>query len=838
MRNIFGKLKGLFRPAPWLAATVVVAALFLPAVSGAAAERKAPGFRNVSSAAAASPIPLAEVALRATEVSDSLRSSVGTVTGAAATESIRQSLPRFNIEVRNQYRETKLLLGGYTTLSGLQSQQQLWQQKQVRATAWLKVLTTRARQLDDSLANLAELQKNWSMTLEIGRSSDAPEAILRLIEMTLTEIAAARPPLQRQRSALLDLQISLARDMAVCRNAVNEIAQAQQSVVKGTFLSDTPPIWSAYQWGRARETLPVYSQEFVKTIFAELQHFASDARLIMTVALSALVFSLILFARHRTRQWKAAGEFRTFASEVFEYPYSASLTIILLILTSALSEVPAHSRAFLQAVSIVPMILVIRSFVDPRMLSWLYALGILFAIDTVRQAFSGVMSVDQAILVLESSIAIGVLGWMMVRKGPTSYPSARFPALRFEMSRKISCLLLLCFGVSLVAAVTGNMNLARLLAPSILVGGFLWLGLYASVRVISGMVGFFLHGWPLRQLRMVQNCRELLEKRFYRVLIWAAIFSWVVRFLYYMGLLEPATSVVKNIFRAKFERGAIAISLGDMLAFSLTVWIAYLLSALFRFVLNEEVYPRLNVAPGRSYAASSLLHYFILALGFIVAIGLMGVNLTKVTVLAGALGVGIGFGLQSVVNNFVSGLILLFERPVSAGDSIEVGDLLGEVRRIGMRSSTVRTWRGADIIVPNSQLISEKVTNWTFSDRKRRIDLPVGLNYGAEPQKVMRLLEEQATVHPEVLKDPAPQCLFIGYGDSSINFELRAWTDQFNDWPRVRSELAVAVYDAVSLEKDMTFPFPQRDVHLVCNSMPGFAPVDPLTTQGKRKDAP
>ena len=183
------------------------------------------------------------------------------------------------------------------------------------------------------------------------------------------------------------------------------------------------------------------------------------------------------------------------------------------------------------------------------------------------------------------------------------------------------------------------------------------------------------------------------------------------------------------------------------------------------------------------------------------------------TVLAGAFGVGIGFGLQSVVNNFVSGLILLFERPIHVGDTIEVGDLLGEVRRIGIRASIVRTWQGAEIIVPNAQLITEQVTNWTLSDRLRRIDLPVGVNYGAEPKKVIELLEGVARAHPKVLPDPAPRCLFMGYGDSSINFELRAWTEYTNS-QQIRSELAVAIYDAVHAA-GMSFPFPQREVRVL-----------------------
>ena len=139
----------------------------------------------------------------------------------------------------------------------------------------------------------------------------------------------------------------------------------------------------------------------------------------------------------------------------------------------------------------------------------------------------------------------------------------------------------------------------------------------------------------------------------------------------------------------------------------------------------------------------------------------MGVDFSKVTLLAGAFGVGIGFGLQSVVNNFVSGLILLFERPVHVGDAVQMGNLQGRIRRIGIRASVVRTVQGAEIIVPNAQLISEQVTNWTLSDQLRRIDLPVGLSYGVAPKKVIELLEGVARANPDVLQNPAPRCLFM-----------------------------------------------------------------------------
>jgi len=215
----------------------------------------------------------------------------------------------------------------------------------------------------------------------------------------------------------------------------------------------------------------------------------------------------------------------------------------------------------------------------------------------------------------------------------------------------------------------------------------------------------------------------------------------------------------------------------------------------------------------------------------------LGVDFSKVSVLAGAFGVGIGFGLQSVVNNFVSGLILLFERPIHVDDTVEVGNLQGTVRRIGIRASVIHTGAGADIIVPNSQFITEKVTNWTLSDRLRRIDLPVGVNYGADPKQVMDLLASVGSANSQVLKNPSPQAFFLSYGDSSINFELRVWTDQSSSLAQIKSNLASAVYDAV-IAAGLSFPFPQREVRLLGDPAPDSnnAAVKPATKPPARSD--
>jgi small-conductance mechanosensitive channel len=386
-----------------------------------------------------------------------------------------------------------------------------------------------------------------------------------------------------------------------------------------------------------------------------------------------------------------------------------------------------------------------------------------------------------------------------------------------------------------IAAACGYTRLARLITPAIISGSVLALSLYALVRALSGAVAIALRTWPLQRLQMVANHCDRIELGVFRVLKWAAVMIWTIRSLDYIGLLNPVASAGSSILNMRFERGTINISIEDILAFGLTVWASFLLSSFIRFTLREEVYPRARIPSGTAYASSRLIHYVILSLGFLVGMGVLGMDLSKVTVLAGAFGVGIGFGLQDVVNNFVCGLILLFERPVHVADIVEVGNLQGEVRKIGIRASTVHTYQGADIVVPNSQFITANVTNWTLSDQLRRIDLPVGVNYTSAPKRVIEVLESVARTTPGILEKPPVKCLFTGYGESSIDFELRAWTDQFDNWRAIRSELASVVYDAVQAA-GMSFPFPQREVRILGDHTPKTSVSPQINDQGGRNE--
>jgi small-conductance mechanosensitive channel len=237
------------------------------------------------------------------------------------------------------------------------------------------------------------------------------------------------------------------------------------------------------------------------------------------------------------------------------------------------------------------------------------------------------------------------------------------------------------------------------------------------------------------------------------------------------------------------------------LAFAVAVWASFLISKFLRFLLEADVYQHLNLARGLPYAISTMLHYSILIIGFFVALGALGIDLTKVTILAGAFSVGVGFGLQNIINNFVSGLILLFERPIKIGDVIEIGGTVGEVRRIGIRACVIRTADGSEIIVPNGSLISSQVTNWTFSDRARAVDVSVNILPGTDSQRVVELLKSVAANQSGIAKEPVPLVYVVTFTAGAITYQLRAWTDRYQDWAQVKSDLAVAINDALVREK-------------------------------------
>lgn len=259
--------------------------------------------------------------------------------------------------------------------------------------------------------------------------------------------------------------------------------------------------------------------------------------------------------------------------------------------------------------------------------------------------------------------------------------------------------------------------------------------------------------------------------------------------------------------------GEVSITPARLMVVLLIIAGTFWISRLLQRVLRRDLFDRIGLREGTQATICRVLHYGIMCLGTVIAVKQAGINLTGLTAITAVLMVGISLGLQNVTSNFISGLILLIERPVQVGDFVEVAGVQGKVRTIRGRSTTVDTLDNVSIIVPNTNFISENVTNWSFRDMKVRIHVSVGVSYGSDVDLVAETLLEAGRAHPEVLAKPEPQIQFLDFGDSSLNFDLLVWLRDVSRQYFVRSDLNFAIVKAFR-ERDITIPFPQRDLHL------------------------
>ena len=260
--------------------------------------------------------------------------------------------------------------------------------------------------------------------------------------------------------------------------------------------------------------------------------------------------------------------------------------------------------------------------------------------------------------------------------------------------------------------------------------------------------------------------------------------------------------------------GTFGLSLAFLVKATLFLGILWLFTRVVSSILRTRILDKTALGEGRKFSLQRLASYTLFGVGALTGLNALGIDLSSLTVFSGALGIGLGLGFQPIVKNFASGLILLVEQPVKVGDRVQVDDLRGDIVHIESRATWIRTNDNVVMIVPNSEFIEGRVTNWTANDRNVRINVPLGVSYGSDPGQVRSVLLRVGREHPDVLDDPAPDVIFTGFGDSSLDFELRVWTNRHVTTPKIiSSDLYFELFSTLKTE-GIEIPYPQRDLHL------------------------
>jgi small-conductance mechanosensitive channel len=762
----------------------------------------------------AGPIPLAEVAARAAEVRSLMETQDTAITPSREVQAILDRLPTAAQELRTRLDETTTRLANNPPLPVIDQLAGVWDSIRGRLKTWSDTVTQWTTRVESERGRLSGLRDSWVRSREAAAGAGAPKVVLDQIDGVLADLNRARTRLETRLSALLAAQYRLALLQRRADEGVARVAQVKADRIRRLGERDGPPLWSAVLWSGAANQGTAAARDVLAAGPAAREEIAREhATRIPLHALFFLILVAVLWrGRRAARRWVAGDPSAAQVAEVWSRPISSALVLSCCAAPWIYPQAtPVLGRA-VALLAIVPVLRLIRPSLDRVLAAALYVFGVLFVVDAVRSVLATAPLFEHMLFLAEMLVASLVVLGVLTAAGRAD-PAADADVMAAAARRLVGRLLLAAFAGAFVLAGVGYVELGRLIGGGALGSSYYGLAILAAVQVARGLVGVLLRSRLVAPLASMQHNRAPIERRTVRVLRWAGVVAWIAATLDALTLIDPTVAWSRRVLAAQWGWGAIRISLGDVVVFALTIWLAFFVASALRLLLAEDVFPRVRLARGMPLALSAVIQYAVLLGGVTLALAALGVDLTKLTILASAFGVGAGLGLQNLVNNFASGLILLFERPIHLGDVVQIAGVGGEVRHIGPRATLVRTADGAEVFVPNSLMIAQTLTNWTYSDLRRRIVLPVRVAYGASPERVTELLSRIATSHPRVIPEPAAGAVFLGFGENSLDFELRAWTDRFGDAEAIQSQLADQVYAALN-EARIELPMARRDVRL------------------------
>lgn len=797
--------------------TGLAAALLLPAsgygqgVFGQSQPAQATAQPQDTTAATPQAIPVSEIPLRSRAATARLQAIETQLSFDPDLALIEEELPAEQAAISRAHERLGRIVLEELSVRELGSLESVWQSHEGRLAGWLRTFEDELQELQDASEATREIRDRWQLTLDSLDDEDVAEAVAEQTRMVLDSAVSLRRSQREQLEYVLGVKSRVDAALEGVRHVLRELATARASVRGRTLSRTAPPIWRVRSIPGSASGMAARAWDDELLSFTA---FVSDnsSRVLLNVVLFLLLALLSVRLRDRFEvELDAEDESLTGASETLRRPFSAALLVSLFLANGLYPRAPILALQLFAIAGIVPLYRLLPRSRSARVNHTMRAVLVLFGVAVVAELLVP-PSFEYRLLNLGLAVALAV-GALWLLRG-SDVDESQKTGWGLVVWRSLKGVL----GAGVVAAaanILGFTMLSERLVTGVLYTAYFSLAVVIGYRVLAGMIRLLPRTALGQASHIMREHGDVVTSRAITVLKVAALLTWVMLALESFEIGGVIQEWASGVLTGQIRIGAIEFSLDRVFSFAVIVLLSIWIARFVAFVLDVEILPRFKLKRGASNAISTVVQWSILGAGLLTAASALGLQGGQLAIVFGALSVGIGFGLQNIVSNFVSGLILIFEQPVKVGDKVEITSLalIGEVRRIGIRASIVRTFDGAEVIVPNGNLISSEVVNWTLSDQKRRVRVEVGVAYGTDPQRVIEVLKTTAREHPEALRYPEPQVIFREFGPSSLDFRLMFWTATFDDFFRVRSEMNVAVNDALK-EAGITIPFPQRDLHV------------------------
>jgi len=677
------------------------------------------------------------------------------------------------------------------------------------------ILTDRVQTLENEIRLLEEMLAVWKNTLLTAENIESPEIVIQQIAYTLENLEHLQASFQSDSKFIQNRMIQVSRGLIFVNEILGKISLARDVTTEKLFELNQSPIWKVF---KPKEDDVVFKEKrfFFDDVITRLKDFVNNYSfriwLHLMLFLIILVFILLIFRNLKNFIPDKELPQAAIISKIIRRPISSTILISFLLTYFLYDTIPESAKLINLVILLIPVLIILTDIIAKRIRRFVYFTVIAVVLIQVHSLVYSNALYSRIFLMLIILFGLFCLAWILQRKSMRVYVlSARLGKILYGLA-SLSFILL---GISILATIVGAVNLAEFITYATINSAALVLIFYALSLTVNSIITIILYSESLQKLNLIRQYLEIIHRRLVGIVNLVSWILWLILTLNLFNIWDDIYQVGHKLLTTSFSIGTVNLSLGNILALILIIWLTLWISRIIRFIVEGELAPKVKFKRGVPGAISLIMRIVVITIGFLFAIAAAGVDMSKLAILLGALGVGIGFGLQNIFNNLVSGIIIAFERPIQEGDIIEVGDYLGTVKEIGIRASTIFTFDGAEVIVPNGNLISKELINWTLTDQQRRAEVTVGVAYGTDPDKVLYILQDVISGHDELLKEPAPLALFKGFGESSLDFRILFWIKKAEDRyrARVQSDIYVEICKALK-EADIQIPFPQHDLHI------------------------
>jgi potassium efflux system protein len=812
----------------------LISAIFCIAALTYAQEKNAPAEPNQDNSGRPAFINVTEITGQADGATSRINQLKARLESQTKASSIEKQLPATLDSLKKMHSaDTQEPLAKYD-LRILTSMSQKWELLNKKLSEWNNSLFGQSQSVEQIGKTLADMETLWKATGENALREKAPKAILHRVSALQEEIKSAESIAGKSLNQLLLAQNSISETQTWIRELLGNIKSVENARRGQLFVRDSPPLWESLF--AARDSVAIVNQfrsswsELIQENVAFVKLNIDRVYLHIAILILITVLMGYLDLKNRKQQLFDEDDAALKDSAYFiSRPYSAALMVTLFLSVWIYPERNSAVGEVILLLLLIPVLRMSPGILQPELTRPVMALGALYILDVLQTNAMGFVRAQRLSLLLASLAGLSILIWLIMKSRTFDKRNLRFlPALFW---RSLYLVLIFMF-ISLLANVYGITNLADLLCWGVIESVYLFVIIYLFTMITTGIVTVLIRRRRVKAMQFIKTYAQNVERWAKMVINFTAMIIWIRISLKIFGILDPIKSWYQEVIAIQWKIGSMVISVNAVVDMILILLGTFVITKVIRIFLDLEIFPRLRLPKGLPGAISMMIRYILVTFGLFMAISSIGIDLGAFGLLAGALGVGLGFGLQKIVANFISSLILGFGQVIRIGDTISYNEAIGNVTDIGVNTTVVKTFDGSDVIIPNSDLISNKVINWTLSDTIRRMELPVKVAFENDPHHVLKILQKVVQDHPDVLKKPEPIAVFNGFGDNFLDFTLYYWI-QSGLFFRLKTEVALNVYDEMKAHGIKT-PRPQRDLRLSMDDKEGDSGASTGKSQKKK----